>query len=85
MLSEFRDACSGAGIKPADAALRWLAHHSKLDAKKGDGVILGASRIEQLEENLAAMSGPPLDDTIVEILDRGWEVTRADSFRYFRP
>ena len=85
VLEAFSAACADAGIEPAAAALRWLAHHSQLDATKGDGVILGASRIEQLEENLAAMEQPPLDDAIVEVLDRGWEVTRPDSFRYFRP
>lgn len=85
VVDEFSEACANADVKPAEAALRWLAHHSQLNAEKGDGVILGASRIEQLEENLAAFDQPPLDEAIVEILDRGWEVTRPDSFRYFRP
>ena len=85
VLTDFSDACSASGVTPVQAALGWLAHHSSLDEAMGDGVILGASRLEQLNQNLPALEGPPLDDAIVEILDRGWEVTRPDSFRYFRP
>ena len=39
---------------PLALSLRWLAHHSALDAASGDGIILGASRPEQLE---AALDG----------------------------
>src|SRR5437588_3793423 len=40
----------GAGRTPVSFALNWLLHHTTIDC-----VILGASRIEQLEENLKAM------------------------------
>lgn len=31
------------GIKPAEAALRWLAYHSALD--EADGIVLGATKV----------------------------------------
>ena len=85
VLQDFSEACARHGVTPVQAAFGWLIHHSRLDPSAGDGIILGASRIEQLRENLTAVQGPALDAEIVDILDRGWEITRPDSFRYFRP
>jgi len=53
-----------------EAALRWMMHHSMLG--KNDGVILGASSPNQLKQNFAALSKPPLDPSIVAIFDDGW-------------
>ena len=84
-LQALRRACDAAGLTPVQAALRWLAGHSLMNADLGDGIILGASKLEQLRENIAAFDEAPLDDAIIEILDRGWEIIKPDCFRYFRP
>ena len=65
--------------------MRWLVNHSLLDAARGDGIIFGISKIDHLRANIAACRQGPLDQSIVDILDRGWEVTRPNCFRYFRP
>lgn len=84
-LDLFVTTCGENAISPPDAALRWLVHHSKMSNHAGDGIILGASKIEHLEQNLAGTSGGALPDQVVEALDQGWERVRADCFRYFRP
>ena len=38
-----------------------------------------------LEQNMAACTRGPLPQTILDILDRGWEIIKPDCFRYFRP
>jgi aflatoxin B1 aldehyde reductase len=38
------------GIPLSEAANRWLQHHSML--QPGDGIIVGASKVDQLERNL---------------------------------
>jgi aryl-alcohol dehydrogenase-like predicted oxidoreductase len=38
------------GISLSEAAYRWLQHHSGLQL--GDGIIIGASTVDQLENNL---------------------------------
>jgi aryl-alcohol dehydrogenase-like predicted oxidoreductase len=67
-----------AGKSPVALALQWLAAHSDVDA-----IILGASRIEQLEENLSAWDGS-LDQETLEACDRVWSRLRGDTFLYNR-
>ena len=38
----------------AEAALRWLQHHSVLSAEHHDGMIFGASSLKHAEANLKA-------------------------------
>jgi aflatoxin B1 aldehyde reductase len=73
------------GLKPVNVAMSWLINHSKLDAEQGDAIILGVSKTEHLTENIAAFDQGPLDPSILEILDRGWEIIKPNCFRYFRP
>lgn len=72
-------------INPVEVAMSWLVQHSMLDAARGDAIILGASRIEQLDENLQSMNAKPLDQSILDILDTGWEMIKPNCFKYFRP
>ncbi|KAI1206204.1 Aldo/keto reductase [Annulohypoxylon truncatum] len=52
------------GIKPSEAALRWAAYHSALGEK--DGIILGATKIEQLKQNLEDIEKGPLPQAVVD-------------------
>jgi aflatoxin B1 aldehyde reductase len=85
VLRELRRACAESGLKPVAVAMSWLANHSLMDAARGDGIILGASSLDHLRQNMAACEQAPLDASILEILDRGWEIIKPDCFRYFRP
>ncbi|TIB27988.1 hypothetical protein E3P84_04169 [Wallemia ichthyophaga] len=64
-------------------ALGWIAHHSQLKAEHGDAVIIGASKIEQLEENLIALDGPPLPQEIVEAADVLWQGIKPTAGQYW--
>lgn len=67
-----------AGVKPTALALQWLAAQDIVDA-----ILIGATRMEHLEENLSAWEGK-LDEATLEACDRVWESIRGDSFRYNR-
>lgn len=54
------------GISPTGAALRWLAYHSELGEE--DGIILGASKIEQLQQNVKDIEQGPLPEGVVEAI-----------------
>jgi aflatoxin B1 aldehyde reductase len=84
-IENFANACKSEQTEPAAAALRWLTHHSALQSAKGDGIILGASKADHFNANLAATREGPLPDSIVAALDAGWELSRADCIKYFRP
>ncbi|KAM5247229.1 aflatoxin B1 aldehyde reductase member 3-like [Ctenodactylus gundi] len=66
------------------AALRWMYHHSKLQASHGDAVILGMSSLEQLEQNLAIVEEGPLEPAVVEAFDQAWNLVAYECPSYFR-
>ncbi len=84
-LDAFKNACVDENITPASAALRWLAHHSGLDSSKGDAVIVGASSMSHFAGNIEALGSAALPESIINALDRGWDIARPDCIKYFRP
>lgn len=83
-VNSIRTVCIKNEILPAEAAYRWLIHHSHLDGRLGDGVIIGASSISQLDKNLNNIKIGPLPAEIVEEFDIAWEAVKADAPPYFR-
>ena len=63
-------------------SLRWLAHHSALDAAYGDGIILGASRKEQLEECLDVLKCGELSAEEQEGMEEVWRLVGEDAPGY---
>lgn len=60
-------------------SLNWLLHHTVADC-----VILGASRMEQLDQNLAACEEGPLSETAIGACDKVWKEFRGPSPVYNR-
>lgn len=83
-VDEIRKACDMEGIPMVEAAYRWLCNHSCLDATKGDGILLGASKITQLEQNMAAAQKDELPQRILDAMDAAWEIAKPDSPAYFK-
>lgn len=75
--------CKEYNIAPVNAAYRWLANHSLLDCGKNDGIIVGASSINQLEQNMAACHEGELPQQIVDALDQAWTEANRESPEYF--
>ena len=65
-----------AGITKVEAALRWIAYHSKL-VGPGDGIILGASKIAQVDQNVEAIAKGPLPDEVVQAIEGVWETVNV--------
>lgn len=64
------------GISGHAVALRWILHHSALDASKGDAIIIGASSNEQLAENLEICKQGPLPEDLVSLVKDTWPVMK---------
>jgi aflatoxin B1 aldehyde reductase len=79
-----RPAAKKAGLTTAEAALRWITHHSALKKEFGDAIIIGASSAAQLEENLVNFEKDPLPEEVVKAFDEGWEIVKAVCKPYFR-
>jgi aflatoxin B1 aldehyde reductase len=79
-----KQACDTEDIPMVEAAYRWLVNHSQMDAEKGDGILLGASCIEQMTQNMAAAQKGVLPQSILDAMDAAWEIAKPDSPAYFK-
>ncbi|KAF3070204.1 Aflatoxin B1 aldehyde reductase member 2 [Trichoderma lentiforme] len=59
-----------------EAALRWVVNHSALG--DGDGVIVGAKRIDQLESNVKDARSGPLPEHVRETIEGLWSEVDMD-------
>ena len=83
-VDEIRKACEAENIPMAEAGYRWLCCHSMMDAAKDDGILLGASRQEQMAQNMAATTKGPLPQSVLDAMDAAWEIAKPDSPAYFK-
>jgi aflatoxin B1 aldehyde reductase len=70
------------GIPLLEATLRWMRHHSSLEAK--DGIIVGASSVKHMEDNLANLEKDPLPSSMIDDFDEAWEKVKPSAMSYFR-
>jgi 1-deoxyxylulose-5-phosphate synthase len=78
-VEELKKIAGEAGKTILELALQWV-----LSQEQVDSVILGASKIEQLEENLKACSGPKLPADILNRCDAVWSRLRGVTPKYNR-
>jgi len=68
-LRTINTAAAGAGLSTLEAAVRWTQHHCAVDASLGDSILIGVSRIEQLEPIMLASKNGPLPESVVEAFE----------------
>jgi len=78
-VDELRGIAQAAGRTLVELSLSWILHHTAADC-----VILGASSMQQLDENLAALDSPPLPDEVVTSCDNVWRTLRGVTPNYNR-
>ncbi|KAF9015971.1 Aflatoxin B1 aldehyde reductase member 2 [Haplosporangium bisporale] len=65
-----------------EASLRWMVHHSGLGPN--DGIIIGASSLHHLEDNLKELAKGPLPEAMVTAFDEAWEHVKVACAPYFK-
>ncbi len=78
-VEKLQSIAQAAGRAPVSLALSWLLHHTQTDC-----VILGASREQQLQENLKALEDGPLTSDTVASCDEVWANLRGVTPKYNR-
>ncbi|KAK8052310.1 Aldo/keto reductase [Apiospora rasikravindrae] len=63
------------GLTSTEVAYRWLAYHSSL--REDDGIIIGASRLEQVTETVGLIRKGPLPDDVVSLAKGLWESVKG--------
>jgi len=82
-LDVIKDACDKHAMSMTQATYSWMLFHSTL--KKGDGVLLGASKVEHLKQNLeCCTNAKELPADIVAAFDQGWELSKPVAAAYWR-
>jgi len=82
-LDVIRKAAEPRGMTMTEATYRWLAYHSMLDETRGDAILLGASKLNHLIENMNTVKAGPLPGDVVSAFEKAWEVCKGDSREYF--
>ncbi|KAG6807139.1 hypothetical protein H0H92_008649, partial [Tricholoma furcatifolium] len=82
-LSIIRKAAEAHNLTLPEIALRWISHHSLLKREHGDSVLIGASSLKHIEQNLLDLEKGPLPDDVVKALDEAWEVAKPYSSKYW--
>jgi aryl-alcohol dehydrogenase-like predicted oxidoreductase len=78
-VDQLQQIATRAGRSLTSMALNWLYHHTPADC-----IILGASKIEHLEQNLKTLQDGPLDSETLQGCDKVWEAFRGPSPKYNR-
>jgi aryl-alcohol dehydrogenase-like predicted oxidoreductase len=71
-VDKLRSIAEKAGRSLVSLSLNWLTHHTATDC-----VILGASRPEQLEQNVKALEEGPLSEDVINACDEVWKNLRG--------
>ena len=71
------------GISSIEATYRWLAYHSMLNGDRGDAVLIGASKLSHLQQNMEAVKAGSLPESIIDAFEKAWTITKGDSPEYF--
>jgi aflatoxin B1 aldehyde reductase len=69
-LDKWHEIAAAEGISGAEMAYRWVAHNSALT--KDDGMVIGATTIEQWKSNLKAVQKGPLSPETAAKIDALW-------------
>ncbi|KAE8355719.1 NADP-dependent oxidoreductase domain-containing protein [Aspergillus coremiiformis] len=67
----------------AECAMRWLAHHSVLNRQHGDSLLIGASSVKQLENNLTDLDKGPLPEDVVQAMEQAWSLIQEPVRKYW--
>jgi len=78
-VEELAGVARDAGKSPVEFAFQWLLSQAQVDS-----IILGASSTEQLQENLKACQGGPLEESLLARGDAVWRRLRGITPKYNR-
>jgi len=66
----------------AEIALRWMSHHGMMKREYGDAILIGASNLKHMKQNMIDLEKGPLPQEVVTALDNAWESVRPYATKY---
>ena len=71
------------GITSVEATYRWLAYHSMLTGDRGDAILIGASKLSHLVQNMETIQAGPLPEDMIQVFEQAWQTAKGNSPEYF--
>lgn len=71
------------GLTMAEVALRWMNHHSLLKRQFKDAILIGASSLNHIEQNMVDLEKGPLPEDVVAKVDEAWEIVKPVTTKYY--
>ncbi|KII89017.1 hypothetical protein PLICRDRAFT_139183 [Plicaturopsis crispa FD-325 SS-3] len=82
-LASIRAVAEAHGLTMSEIALRWVSHHSLMKREAGDAILIGASSLKHIEQNLVDLEKGPLPEDVVKALDDAWLSVKPYAANYF--
>ncbi|KAF8892596.1 Aldo/keto reductase [Infundibulicybe gibba] len=82
-LNRIRSVAQQHGLTMAEIALRWISHHSLMKREHGDAVLIGASSLAHIKQNLLDLEKGPLPEGVVQALNDAWLSVKAHAVNYY--
>ncbi|CAK5275984.1 unnamed protein product [Mycena citricolor] len=82
-LNKISAAADKHGLTMIEVALRWTMHHSLMKREFGDAVLIGASSMAHIKQNLADFEKGALPEDVVEALDEAWAGVKGIANPYY--
>ncbi|KAF9500383.1 Aldo/keto reductase [Pleurotus eryngii] len=67
----------------AEISLRWVTNHSLMKREYGDAILIGASSLKHIEQNLVDLEKGPLPEDVVKALDDAWFKVKPYATKYY--
>jgi len=71
-VENFSNLCDKYNLSMREGAMRWILHHSRLSAEYGDAIIIGASSVDQIKDNISITKGGPLPHDMLPEIENIW-------------
>lgn len=78
-----KNAAGKHGISSIEATYRWMVYHSMLNGERGDAVLIGASKLSHLIQNMETLKAGPLPEDVISAFEDAWMIAKGDSPEYF--
>ena len=78
-----KNAAGKYGISSIEATYRWMVYHSMLNGERGDAVLIGASKLSHLIQNMETLKAGPLPEDVITAFEDAWLIAKGDSPEYF--
>lgn len=79
---QLKETATKSGVAIDELVLRWIAHHSLLNAKHDDAIIIGSKNPANVKRTLDALDKGPLSEDAVQSIEKIWQQMKSDAPQY---